>query len=93
MIIAHFPIACNAASLVTAYFEEIMVDVLSNKNPSLWRENFNEDDSLLCALDRIFDDATVFNIRGESFRGKKLETIALQTGHANALVSTEKPVI
>ena len=37
----------------------------SNKSPSLWRENFNEDDSLLCALDRIFDDATVFNIRGE----------------------------
>ena len=65
----------------------------SNKNPSLWRENFNEDDSLLCALDRIFDDATVFNIRGESFRGKKLETVALQTGHTNALVSTEKPVI
>ena len=25
----------------------------SNKSPSLWRENFNEDDSLLCALDRI----------------------------------------
>ncbi len=65
----------------------------SNKNPSLWRENFNEDDSLLCALDRIFDDATVFNIRGESFRGKKLDTIALQTGHTNALVSMEKPVI
>ncbi len=65
----------------------------SNKNPSLWRENFNEDNSLLCALDRIFDDATVFNIRGESFRGKKLETVALQTGHANALMSTEMPVI
>ena len=64
----------------------------SNKNPSLWRENFNEDDSLLCALDRIFDDATVFNIRGESFRGKKLETVALQTGHANAPVNTEKQI-
>lgn len=50
----------------------------SNKNPSLWRGNFNEDDALLCALDRIFDDATVFNIKGESFRGKKLETVALQ---------------
>ena len=49
----------------------------SNKTPSLWRENFNEDDALLCALDRIFDDATVFQIRGESFRGKNLETIAL----------------
>ena len=41
--------------------------------------NFNEDDSLLCALDRIFDDATVFTIKGQSFRGKKLETVALQT--------------
>ena len=56
----------------------------SNKSPSLWRENFNEDDSLLCALDRIFDDATVFNIRGESFRGKRLETIALQAGRMSS---------
>ena len=52
----------------------------SNKTPSQWRGNFNEDDALLCSLDRIFDDATVFNIKGESFRGKHLETIALQTG-------------
>lgn len=51
----------------------------SNKNPALWKENFNEDDDLLCALDRIFDDATVFNIRGESYRGKMLEHISLQT--------------
>ena len=56
----------------------------SNKSPSLWRENFNEDNSLLCALDRIFDDTTVFNIRGESFRGKKLETIALQAGRVSS---------
>ena len=51
----------------------------SNKSPSQWRRNFDEDDALLCSLDRIFDDATVFNIKGESFRGKHLETIALQT--------------
>ena len=56
----------------------------SNKSPSLWRENFTEDNSLLCALDRIFDDATVFNIRGESFRGKRLETIALQAGRVSS---------
>lgn len=56
----------------------------SNKNPSQWRGNFNEDDSLLCSLDRIFDDATVFNIKGESFRGKHLETIALQTSRVKA---------
>ena len=52
----------------------------SNKNPALWREDFDEDATLLCALDRIFDDATVFKLRGESFRGKKLETVSLQTG-------------
>lgn len=63
----------------------------SNKHPSNWRSNFNEDDALLCALDRIFDDATVFNIKGESFRGKKLETIALQTGRVKVPDASEKP--
>ena len=43
----------------------------SNKNPALWREDFEEDATLLCTLDRIFDDATVFKLRGESFRGKE----------------------
>ena len=52
----------------------------SNKMPSEWRGNFNEDDALLCALDRIFDDAMVFRFKGESFRGRKLDTINLQTG-------------
>ncbi len=32
----------------------------SHKNPALWREDFNEDSMLLCVLDRIFDEATVF---------------------------------
>ena len=36
-------------------------------------------------LDRIFDDATVFKLRGESFRGKKLETVSLQTGKVSAI--------
>ena len=65
----------------------------SNKNPALWREDFDEDATLLCALDRIFDDATVFKLRGESFRGKKLETISLQTSKVRAVEpinSTEK---
>ena len=51
----------------------------SNKNPALWREDFEEDATLLCTLDRIFDDAVVFIIKGESFRGRKLETVALRT--------------
>ena len=57
----------------------------SNKNPALWREDFDEDVTLLCALDRIFDEATVFKLRGESFRGKKLETVSLQTGKVKAV--------
>ncbi len=61
----------------------------SNKNPALCRANFNEDDALLCALDRIFDEATVFNIKGESFRGKKLETVALQTSKVKTAMPTE----
>ena len=64
----------------------------SNKHPSHWRTNFNEDDALLCALDRIFDDATVFNIKGESFRGKRLETVALQTSRVKAPDSSETPI-
>ena len=51
----------------------------SNKVPAFWKQNFEEDDSLLCALDRVFDDATVFKFTGKSFRGKKLETISLET--------------
>lgn len=37
---------------------------------------------MLCTLDRIFDDATAFGPREESFREKKLETVSLQTGKA-----------
>jgi len=61
----------------------------SNKTPSQWKQNFNEDDDLLCALDRIFDDATVFNIRGDSYRGKRLENIALSTTRVSASTKTE----
>ena len=43
----------------------------------------NEDFTPLCTLDRIFYDATVFKQLGESFHGKKLETISLQTGRDN----------
>ena len=51
----------------------------SNKQPSQWKQNFNEDDSLLCALDRIFDDALIFNLRGNSYRGKDCESYSLTT--------------
>jgi len=54
-----------------------------------WKQNFNEDDDLLCALDRIFDDATVFNIRGDSYRGKRLENIALSTSRVSVSAQAE----
>ena len=63
----------------------------SNKHPSKWKANFNEDDALLCALDRIFDDAIVFNIKGEGYRGKRLETLALQTSRVKAPEPDQNP--
>lgn len=51
----------------------------SNKDPANWGEFFDEDDSLLCSLDRIFDNALVFMMKGDSYRGKKLRTVALET--------------
>lgn len=52
-------------------------------------ECFNEDSSLPCALDRIFDDATVFIIKGNSYRGQKCETIALSTSAPAALPKSQ----
>ena len=45
-------------------------------------EYFSEDDTLLCSLDRVFDDATVFMIKGDSYRERKLETLGLEAGIA-----------
>lgn len=55
----------------------------SNRDPAQWQENFCENDSLLCALDRIFDDAIVFSIKGESFRGRRFETVSLRSSAAS----------
>ena len=52
----------------------------SNKGPDKWQEFFNEDSALLCALDRIFDNATVYLIKGNSYRGKRLEKVTLTAG-------------
>ena len=65
--------------MLSIYNNLLIAIFTSNKNPALWREDFDEDATLLCALDRIFDDATVFKLRGQSFRGKKLYTVTLQT--------------
>ena len=62
----------------------------SNRSPDKWGEYFSEDSSLLCALDRIFDDAVVFMMKGDSYRGKKLETIAIETGRGTSAPTVTK---
>lgn len=54
----------------------------SNKQPNEWAEYFDGDDDLKCSLDRIFDKASVFNIKGESYRGRALSTYAVEAGEA-----------
>lgn len=61
----------------------------SNKGPDKWGEFFSENSTVLCALDRIFDDATVYMIKGVSYRGKKLKTIALTAGATSPLIKNE----
>ena len=51
----------------------------SNTPVNNWNEFFTGDDTLLCALDRIFDRATVFLMKGASFRGLECETISVES--------------
>ena len=51
----------------------------SNYGADKWGEFFTGSSTLLCTLDRIFDNATVFMMKGLSFRGVGLETYALET--------------
>lgn len=50
----------------------------SNIAPSGWDEFFTGDDTLLCALDRLFDKASVFVMRGPSYRGRGLDTYSVE---------------
>ena len=55
----------------------------SNKQPSQWKECFDEEDALLCSLDRIFDNAIIFNLKGKSYRGRKLKVVNVQVDNLN----------
>ena len=52
----------------------------SNKQPEQWSEYFKSEDDLSAALDRLFDEAKVITIKGESYRGQNLEIIAVEAG-------------
>lgn len=47
----------------------------SNLPPDKWRDFFREEDSLLCALDRTFDAATVYLMKGGKLSRTKLENL------------------
>ena len=50
----------------------------SNAVASDWPQFFTGDDTLLCTLDRIFDKASVFMMRGPSYRGRQLDTYSVE---------------
>ena len=50
----------------------------SNVSPSESDEFFTGDAALLCALDRLFDRASVFVMRGPSYRGRELDTYSVE---------------
>lgn len=60
----------------------------SNKSPDRWRDDFKEEESLLCALDRIFDNAIAYMMDGDSYRGRKLETVAVRVGGTSEFLKT-----
>ena len=67
----------------------------SNKSPNEWKPFFEEYDSLLCSLNRVFNPGDVFIMRGESYHGKELRTYAVQAGGMNsdnALLDTSIPM-
>lgn len=50
----------------------------SNQTPDTWGSYFQEKDTTLCTLDRIFDNAIVYMMKGTSYRGQKLQTVAVE---------------
>lgn len=60
----------------------------SNKQPSEWAEYFDGNDDLMCSLDRIFDRASIFDIKGESYRGRACTTYAVEAGEALTAAET-----
>ena len=51
---------------------------ICNQTPDTWGSYFQEKETTLCTLDRIFDNAIVYMMKGTSYRGQKLQTIAIE---------------
>ncbi|HBT96086.1 MAG TPA: AAA family ATPase, partial [Coriobacteriia bacterium] len=53
--------------------------ILTSNFPVInWDEFFTGDETLLCMLDRVFDKATVFMMKGPSYRGAGLDTYSVE---------------
>lgn len=50
----------------------------SNTPTNQWGDFFTGDDALLCALDRLFDRALVFMMKGPSYRGRECEVFSVE---------------
>lgn len=50
----------------------------SNTPTNQWGDFFTGDDALLCALDRLFDRASVFMMKGPSYRGQECEVFSVE---------------
>jgi DNA replication protein DnaC len=67
--------------IIDKRYEKEMPNTLvltSNTPVNNWNEFFTGDDTLLCTLDRIFDKASVFVMRGPSFRGADCDTFSVE---------------
>ncbi len=62
----------------------------SNKQPNDWLEFFRCEDDLKAALDRLFDDAKVITFKGESYRGKNCEILAVETGTSTSHIGSQE---
>lgn len=60
----------------------------SNKGPDKWKDDFKEEEALLCALDRIFDNAIAYMMEGKSYRGRKLETVGVKVGSTSDFLNS-----
>lgn len=61
----------------------------SNRQPNDWLEFFRGSDDLKAALDRLFDDAKVITIKGDSYRGRNCEILAVEAGTFPPMQHTE----
>ena len=64
-------------TLSDAWFDEYVYQVVVDR-AYLTDEERAGDEALPCALDRVFDKASVFMMRGPSYRGRGLDTYSVE---------------